>query len=268
MVSDKDFLAMTGANDLNFVNHNETNYDSFKEFKKQLDDTFSERDKKKMVANARTNVIRWERSLPDRWKGAVLSQIEKPAAGKALAAIKAKGFKSFFLHGESGTGKTYVSYAIIKQYIANLYVTPSQVKLISEEALMGLSKAGFDGRKRVEELFNRRYKLYVIDNVGAKGTYREWELELWEQLIEHIYANDLKVIFAGLKDMDSFANRLSDSAYSKVKYLVGENELFFNNGVFNTESGEHDPIYVEAEGGLPFDEESVESKSDSSFKRR
>jgi DNA replication protein DnaC len=219
----KKLLGQRTKNDFKFVNHNQTDYDSFKDFQSSINSKFAKIEKEKSRRERIKNLKTWDENLVTRWKGASLGKIENTAAQQILEIIGKDGFESFYIHGDAGTGKTYISYGILRKFIGSGYVSPSQIKIISEETIMGYALTGFEGRARFDELFDSKYKVYLFDNVGSKEEYnKRREVPFWEQLMEHIYSNSLVAIFTSNEEPKSFAGILNESGESKFSHIIAD----------------------------------------------
>lgn len=219
----KKLLGQRTKNDFKFVNHNETDFDSFKDFQSGINEKFAKLEKDKSRRERIKNLKTWDENMVSRWRGASLGKIENPAAQQILEIIKTDGFESFYIHGDAGSGKTYISYGILRKFIGSGYVSPSQIKIISEETIMGYALTGFEGRAKFDELFDSKYKVYLFDNVGSKLEYNQRrEIPFWEQLMEHIYSHSLVAIFTSNEEPNSFAGILNESGESKFTHIIGD----------------------------------------------
>jgi len=221
---------LMGADEFRFINHNATDFDSFKEFQKTIDDRFAKTERDKNRKKIQYNLKIWDSKIVDRWRDARLSKIDnspqaKKAAEHALDVIKnGKKASSFYISGGPGTGKSWLAYAILRAMIARGFVGPSQIKMISEVAIFGMAGRGFEGNKIFDELLDSNYKLYLFDGITNKKL-SEKEQQLWEQIIDHIYTNSLSAVFTSNYGVNNLADRLSDSGGSKLKFLVNNNLL-------------------------------------------
>lgn len=209
--------------------NNPTDFDSFKQFQEELDGRYSRVELERIIRERQSNLKLWDSNLPERWQGASLSKMTDPAAEKALKMIGTGNHGGFFITGDAGSGKTFLSYAIIRKYIGKGLTTFSQVKIVSEESLLSLGYSGFEGRSRFEQLFDRKYNMYFFDNVGEKDRYdNNREIPLWERLIDHIYSNSLYTVFTSNYDLNGFSSILSDSGQAKFDSLVGDRIIEIN----------------------------------------
>lgn len=225
-MADEQFWISSITDDFNFVRHNNTDYGGFKGFQKDIDKRFSKIELKRERAERIANLEKWDKALPDRWKDAKLSLIKKPVVLKLLQALQDKPNGSFFLDGESGAGKTFLAYALVRRMIGHGEVSTSQVKMISESVLYNWASRGFVGQDMVQQMLNPNYKLYLFDGIGTLDD-REAEKvsSLWEQILDHIYSNDLSVIFTSADQIDRFVAKLSPSGETKLRTLV-EKRIF------------------------------------------
>lgn len=223
------FDKASASGDYGFINHNPTDFDAFRKFQQGIDKRYSKVERERVIRERSANLNKWDNSLPERWRGASLSKIQNPAAQVTLDVMKERGKGSFFVYGDAGSGKTYLSYAIIRKYIGAGLTTFSQVKVISEESILGLAYTGFDGRGKFEKLMDSKYKVYLFDNVGERETYdSKKETPLWERLIDHIYNNSLYAIFTSNETASSFQEILSDSGQAKFSHLVSHRTIRVN----------------------------------------
>lgn len=220
MTEDK-FWVSGVTEDFKIVKHNKTDFENFKDFQKDIDQRFSKIEAKRERADRIANLDKWDRSLPERWRDAKFSQINKPVVPKILAALEKAPKGSFFLTGPSGSGKTFVAHAIIRRAVGHGVVTASQVRMVSESVLYNWASRGFQGQDLLQQLFNSQYKLYLFDGIGTLDE-RESEkvASLWEQILDHVYANDLTAIFTSGDELDRFAENLSHSGETKLRTLV------------------------------------------------
>lgn len=205
----------------NFVKHNDTDYEKFKEFSKGLDERFTSIESRREKAERISALEKWDNELPDRWSDAKLSHINKPVVKKIMTALKGNPRGSFFLDGASGTGKTFVAYALVRRLIGQGIATPSQIKMISESVLLNWSSLGFDGSKKIDQLLDSRYKLYIFDGIGTLDERQVLKVTpLWEQIIDHIYSKDLVAVFTSADDLNRFCESFSPSGETKLRTLV------------------------------------------------
>ena len=209
--------------EVKFVNHNPTDYQSFHTFNESLNKLYEVVEKEKTILERAKNLQLWDENLPPRWRGASLSKMENPASKEALSIIKTKGKGSFFVIGPPGAGKTYLAYAILRKYIGLGWVTPTRIKVISEDIILNYAGGGFEGKAKFDKLFDKNNTVYLIDNVGMKQQYdSRREIPMLEQLLEHIYSNSLMVIFTSAHSSSSFANKMTTSGGSKLKHLIAD----------------------------------------------
>lgn len=221
MSDNNDFWDAVGTENFQFVNHNDTDYEKFKKFQDEFDETFSKSEAKRELTERKANLAKWDKSLPGRWADAKLNLIEKPVIQRIKRALKDNSKGSYFLTGGSGVGKTFVAYAIVRRLIGMGIATPSVVKQISESVLNSWSSRGFRGQELLNELLGSQYKVYVFDGAGSLDEKERAKVApLWEQIIEHIYANDLIAIFTSTDDAERFAEFLSPSGETKLLTLV------------------------------------------------
>lgn len=215
-------LAVSGTlEDSSSFRHNKTDFDAFNKFAEELKERYRDVGRDRMIKERRESLMLWDQKLPRRWAGASLSTARNPASTEIAAKIKRYGVQSFFLQGDAGVGKTWMAHAVVRRYIGSGTVAPSQVVLLSEEAIVGMAHNGFQGRDKFEKILNSNHKLFLIDNVGSKESINpEREGVLLDRLIDHIYTNSLIAVFTSNHDVDYFCESLGTSAGTKVRDLV------------------------------------------------
>jgi DNA replication protein DnaC len=224
MTDSNDFHQLTGSDKFRTVKHNPIDFDKFKKFQKGLDARMEKAERNKLRESIVRNVTAWEESLPSRWSTARLEDIDNPAVKEIEAILSVNKFSSMFITGESGSGKTYLAYAITRRYLEKGHISPSKIKVISGSAITEIANSGFSGADRFNKLFHQRNAYYLFDGMATtKPTPKE--LQLWESLIDHIYSNSLTVVMTSNLSASKFSDYLSDSANSKFTHLIHDKEV-------------------------------------------
>jgi hypothetical protein len=218
-MTDKLF-STTEADEFNLVRHNKTDFANFRKFQDKIDARYEKIEAARTERECTANVRKWDSQLPPRWAGADLAKIKNEAAATAERMIANDGFTSFFIRGGSGVGKTYLSYAIVRRFISLGFVTPSQVKVITEESILATAKNGYQGHNLFVKLMDPIFKIYIFENVGTRNSYNDREAPLWDQLMEHVYTNSLAAIFTSTGSARIFSEKLSTQTSTKFGTLV------------------------------------------------
>jgi DNA replication protein DnaC len=167
----------------------------------------------------------------------ILDRVQRLASGNGAHKT------SLVLSGTLGVGKTYSAYAFINLAIASGAVTPGQIVADTETAILGkISSSGFKRSELLEELFNPRYKIYFIDDVGQGYFSNEQSRrEVWYELMDHVYTHDLTLIITTNKPFQMVDGRISGSpqleqwvggaAYDRLKHIVGVDGLIVPGNV-------------------------------------
>lgn len=219
----KDFLYTENTESV--PKNNPTDYERYFELQKSIDEKMEKVNRDRTIMERKRNLVKWEQSLPVRWRGASLTKINTEAAKIVASKIKKYPNGSFYFKGEPGSGKTYLAYASLRRFIGSGFTTPSRIKIIGEDTILGYAKEGFRGRDQYNKLFNPIYNVYVFDNIGNQEVYDEKEISLLEQLIDHVYSNSLTAIFTSTVPAIKFASILSGSTKSKLSFLIEDRAI-------------------------------------------
>lgn len=232
MVDQRDFHNLTSSEESSFVNHNPTDYDNFRRFQEENNARFEQLEQERAKKEIIKNIKLWESQLPERWSKAILTKVSEPAeeaAQKIINIFKTHEKSSLFVSGPSGVGKTYLSYAAIRRCIGLNWLGPSQVKIISEDTLLGYASSGFEGQARFNKILDRRHSLIFLDGVNKKGVYTQKEQQMWEQIVDHVYNNSLILFITSNGSLDDFSSKLSDSAESKLSQIFAHGVVTLND---------------------------------------
>lgn len=215
--------------------HNRGDMEQFLAFKRRLDKTFENVNKQLDKANKESNLKKWEESLADPWNKARLSELNNPETAEKFRTKTAEmGVHSCYIQGEAGTGKTFFALALVRHYIAENYIGPSQVYHCTEEDILSIIKSGFRKQDHLKKIMNTNNKVFIIDNMLERESYTEEELALWSLILTHISKNNLSVILTSRFSFDSVIEEmsLSPSCASKISLLIKNNIVEANN--YNT----------------------------------
>lgn len=162
---------------------------------------------------------------------------------KRLASENGTHKTSLVMSGQLGVGKTWLSYAFLNLAIEAGAVTAGQIIADTETAILGkISSSGFKRADLLEELFNPRYKIYFIDDVG-QGYFsnEQGRREVWYELIDHVYTHDLTLIMTTNKEFKIVNGKVTGSpaleqwiggaAYDRLKHIVGSDGLIIPGNV-------------------------------------
>lgn len=200
-----------------------------------------------LVSQERDNRIskalhEWKKKVGPRFAEA---HSENPViVERANRLASGSGIKtSLVMSGNLGVGKTWSAYSFINLAISSGAVTSGQIIADTETAILGkISSSGFKRAELLEELFNPRYKIYFIDDVG-QGYFsnEQGRREVWYELIDHVYSHDLTLIITTNKEFKIVNGKISGSpaleqwiggaAYDRLKHIVGSEGLIIPGNV-------------------------------------
>lgn len=219
--------------DIEFIRHNATDFESFREFSRAQEERFEAARLAKELESKKKNLTRWLQSVPDRWRGASLRNFNGDSIGAAQSSVaaarrmlKAKQ-RGFYIAGPHTTGKTYLAYAIVREFIAHGKLKPSQVRVITEEDLLSMASGGYESRERFEDVFDSRFKCYIFDSLGARKEYNDrQEGPALTRLIEEAYNRSALFISTSHMVFDLYESGLPEQAAAKFRHMVKDGQIY------------------------------------------
>lgn len=209
-----------------FVNHNETDFESFKEFSKNLDERYEKREELREAEDREKYLKAWIESTPARFRNANFKKLDLELAKEIQNKLKLRQ-KGYFIAGPHGSGKTFTAYAIVRKLIAAGVLKPSQVKVITESELLGLATGGFETRPELDALIANDYKLYLFDSLGSKDKFDlTRENPALSNFIESVYNRNAFFIATSYQSLEYYSELLTDSAAAKLKNIVKDGMLY------------------------------------------
>jgi DNA replication protein DnaC len=237
-----------------YVHGHETPAVSPEEYKKRLVESMMQdahlvgAEKEKRISHA---LAEWRKKVGARFGDATTDNPIVTDRVQRLATGSGSHKTSMVLSGDLGVGKTYISYAFINLAIASGAVTPGQIVADTETAILGkISSSGFKRAELLEELFNPRYKIYFIDDVG-QGYFsnEQGRREVWYELLDHVYSHDLtliittnkafKIVNGVITGSPALEQWIGGAAYDRLKHIVGPDGLIVPGNV-NKRPGVYD----------------------------
>lgn len=139
------------------------------------------------------------------------------------------------------THNTWLAYAYLNNLVKEGIMSPANFVASTETAVLGrIAAGGFKRSEMYEDLRNPLKKVYFIDDVGqaffSSDTGRR---EVWYELIDHIYSNDLTLILTTNKVLGSHSSGprhttlvdwMGDAAYDRLKHIMGPEGLITPSG--------------------------------------
>ena len=230
--------------DLDFVNHNETDFDSFREYTRVIDERYEAARKAKEVDAKKKNLVKWIEEVPDRWRRASFRTFDaesigghqsSAAAAKRMLRAKQRGF---YISGPHTSGKSYLAYAIIREFVAHGKLKPSQIRVITEGDLIALANGGYESKEALDKVFDPRYKCYLFDSLGTRSSYDEKrEAPALTKLIEEAYNRSALFIATSHMDLELYESGLSEQSAAKLRHMVKDGIVYTGQPLY----GKNDP---------------------------
>lgn len=258
--------------EFDFVKHNPTDFESFREFSKDLGDRYEEARKAKEKDSRRKNLLKWLEQVPDRWRSASFrSYNPEPLNGYKSSATAAENKLrnkqlGYFISGPHTSGKSYLAYAIIRKYVASGKLKPSEIRVITEGDLLMLANGGYESRDQFEKVFDSRIKCYLFDSLGTRKEYDDRrEAPALTRLIEEAYNRSALFIATSHMDFDLYESGLPEQAAAKLRHMVKDGIIYTGQPLYG-KSDERNDLDLDVdlynlEGELAFTDRERETKA-------
>lgn len=230
--------------DLDFVRHNETNFDAFRDFSKTQDERYENARRAKELEAKKKNLLKWLEQVPERWRQASFRTFDansigghQSSADAAKRMLKAKQ-RGFFISGPHTSGKSYLAYAMIREFVAHGKLKPSQIRIITEGDLLSMANGGFESREAFDSIFDPHYKCYLFDSLGSRKEYDDKrEAPALTRLIEEAYNRSALFICTSHMDFDLYESGLPEQAAAKLRHMVKDGLVYTGQPLY----GKSDP---------------------------
>lgn len=252
--------------DLDFVRHNETDFEAFRDFSQKIDERYKEREKAKELEAKRKNLMLWLNKVPDRWRTASFRGLKENSIAAPQSAIEAakrmirNRQRGFYISGPHTTGKSYLAYAMIREFVAHGKLKQSQIKVITEGDLLSMANGGYETRDAFDALFDPRFKCYLFDSIGTRKEYDEKrEAPALTKLIEEAYNRSALFIATSHMGFELYESGLPEQAAAKLRHMVQDGVIYTGQPLYGKNDERRDQVLdvdlFNAEGKISFSEE-------------
>lgn len=176
---------------------------SVEEYKKRMDEEnrrTAAMVKDQTAQRVNHSLERWKEIVGPRFFGAGID-INEPKIMERIANFK-KGTgrynSSVVLTGGLGVGKTWRAYGYAEKLIRENILQQANIVAGTEISVLGsIASSGFRKADKMAELMDPKHKLFLIDEVGrTRFPNMEAQHEIWYELINYIYMNDLTLVIS------------------------------------------------------------------------
>lgn len=163
--------------------------------------------------------------IPKRYEGC--NYFDVPENIKILFDNIKDSRKGIFIHGDVGTGKTHIAYAIAKEWKDK---TNNEVVFWNTAELLREIRLDFDRKdefklKVDEKLFDFR-GLLILDDIGSEKI-SEWVSETFYMIINKRYNEMRPIIFTSNLSIPDLAEKFGDRTASRI---VGMSDVVHLSG--------------------------------------
>lgn len=168
----------------NISNNNPTDLISYNKFREKQLRLFKQVKPEVEISRINENLDQWKRSLEWPWDQADLKFFVNEVKLNFVKQRNLDGEKklsSFVIIGKQQTGKTFLMYALINEYLKSGLITPSQIRITNaNEGAMNINGM-FASREWKDKFFNKNVKLFVIE--GCSKDFTDLGLKQYEQFM-------------------------------------------------------------------------------------
>lgn len=152
--------------------------------------------------------------IPDRYKDAKYDEV--PAEIRKLFENIRKSRKGIYIHGDVGTGKTHIAYALHDAVKEKLGVRSSFYNMteLLRDIRADFDRAPIDKERPEERLLGSRAMLF-LDDVGAEKV-TDWVAETLYLIINTRYNERLPFIITSNLPVAELADRIGDRTASRI----------------------------------------------------
>lgn len=213
------------------VNHNPVDHSGFRNYLKQVNKTYKSLERERIYEERMSNLRSWLRKLPSPWNHANLTGMRGDAPRIVNQILSdSKKPQSFYFYGASGSGKTFLTYALLRRYIGHGWASPSTVKIMSEQELLSMAYTGYIGKREFNQMLETGYMVFVVENVGTAAQYTpEKELLFWDRFVDYIHDNRILLVLSSPYKFDNFLKKLSTSSQVKLRSIMESNTVFLSS---------------------------------------
>lgn len=218
------------------ANHNKTDFSAFKEAQRKDRERSEIRYKRRMKEVIAENLKNWEDSITNRWKEADLKTVDTKQGEKIIDSIDKHGLCSFYFYGNTGIGKSYHAYAIIREYIRRGYFAPSQAVILNEGQMLDWVNTGFEGRNKLNSVLNDRHKFFFFDDIGrgSIGT-QDKRNALWDRVMDYVYSKDVAFVMTSNFEIKELTDNFSDASFDRLMLETHQRRIRFSGDNYRHE---------------------------------
>lgn len=125
--------------------------------------------------------------------------------------------RGMYIHGDVGTGKTHMAYAMKMHWDKNMGARPAMfwnMTSLLHEIRADYDRPAYD-RLHIEEVILNSRQLLFLDDVGAEKV-TDWVGEMIYMIINHRYVERIPVIFTSNLPIGDLADRIGDRTASRI----------------------------------------------------
>lgn len=164
--------------------------------------------------------------IPPKYQNADYELVPQQIKDSVKKMLKGENRRGLYLHGEYGTGKTQIMYAIFKRY--NEVNEFSKALFWNVTDLLQEMKNDFDKpnseKLRPEENLMDCKDLLFLDDIGAENM-TGWVAEKFYRIINHRYENMLPTFFTSNLRLGELGDKVGTAVASRIVEMCDIVEL-------------------------------------------
>lgn len=154
--------------------------------------------------------------IPARYENS--SYADVPAKLKKLFEAMKDSRKGLYLHGDVGTGKTHIAYALLKEWEAkggraDFWNTSELLQDFKDE----YDRDAFSKKHTFDRLMDSK-RLLFLDDIGSEKV-TDYVLERFYLLVNHRYNEMIPTVFTSNLSIGQLAEKIGDRIASRIVEL-------------------------------------------------
>lgn len=181
---------------MDYSKNNDTDIKAYEEFMKRQQKLARRRKESLRDLRIEKNLEEWGVLLEHPWDKADMKYFTGRPVDLVNAAIKNRKLESFIVLSDKEGGKTFFTYALIKEYIKEGLVTPSEIRKTDIREGISHINGMYKSKDWKDNFFDKDAKLLVVEGCSADFTNLNLrnQDQFWNEVFKHCEENKKALI--------------------------------------------------------------------------